>query len=199
MLQTKDILTYKHLGDPCAQYITDKEYVEHMIPHHQVAIDMSFEVMKHTVDPNILFLASKIIRGQTDEILFMEGFLLGGLPNMGSMDKQQYQYIPTDLEVWYPKEARAMQYQCGLHHFDTNVAKHHIIHANKPFTDKEFLEHMISHHDVAVEMSKRLIKHSKNTDLVAFAYKIILNQEEEIWLMKLQLKHGMPVCSSLFV
>jgi uncharacterized protein (DUF305 family) len=37
--------------DPCNDYLGDKAYLDHMIPHHQVAIDMSNEVMKHTQKP----------------------------------------------------------------------------------------------------------------------------------------------------
>ena len=29
------------MANPCTDKLTDKEYLEHMIPHHQVAIDMS--------------------------------------------------------------------------------------------------------------------------------------------------------------
>ena len=28
--------------------ICEKEYLEHMIPHHQVAVDMNIRVLKHT-------------------------------------------------------------------------------------------------------------------------------------------------------
>ena len=30
----------------CRGYLTDKEYLEHMIPHHQVAIDISILLQK---------------------------------------------------------------------------------------------------------------------------------------------------------
>ena len=29
-------------SDPCSFDITDKEYLKHMIPHHQVAVDISY-------------------------------------------------------------------------------------------------------------------------------------------------------------
>jgi uncharacterized protein (DUF305 family) len=35
-------------SNPCIDKLTDLEYLEHMIPHHQVAIDMSVLLQKHT-------------------------------------------------------------------------------------------------------------------------------------------------------
>ena len=34
--------------------------------------------------------------------------------------------------------------------------------------DKSYLEHMIPHHQVAVDMSKRLLLHTNNTYLIEF-------------------------------
>ena len=34
--------------NPCSDFLTDTEYLEHMIPHHQVAIDMSKRLLMHT-------------------------------------------------------------------------------------------------------------------------------------------------------
>ena len=33
-------------SNPCTDNLTDEEYLTHMIPHHQVAIDMSIELQK---------------------------------------------------------------------------------------------------------------------------------------------------------
>ena len=56
-----------------------------------------------------------------------------------------------------------------------------------PCTDKlsdlEYLEHMIPHHQVAVDMSKRLLLHTSNSYLINFCYELILNQENEIFYM----------------
>ena len=205
MLRTKGILDYnkKHMGDPCGKYITDKEFLKHMIPHHQVAIDMSKEVMKWSNDPNIIFLARSIIFSQTREILYMENVLLSHIPNLASKDKQHYEEVPNQFTVWYPKESRAPNYQCGKHHFDPSmIGRHTNIKDMKDkdniLTDKKFMEQMIYHHDVAVEMSNRITKHSKNPAIVSFAYEIIKNQRYEIWIMRSQLKCGISVDSHIF-
>ena len=201
MLQTKGLLTYdkKHMGNPCGKYITDKEFLIHMIPHHQVAIDMSKEVMGHSTDPNIIYLARNIIFGQTDEILLMENMLLSSIPNMSSDDKYKLEDIPNQFTVYYPKESRADEYQCGLHHFSTNMAKEHKLKKEEPFTDEQYMKEMINHHDVAIEMSNRIMKYSTNPAIRTFANEIIKGQRYEIWLMKQYLqKNNQKQCAPLF-
>lgn len=179
MLQTIGILDYKNenMGNPCGKYITDEEFLKHMIPHHQVAIDMSHKVSQTSLDPIIIYLARNIIYGQTDEILLMENMLLSGIPMMASNDKSTYIEIPNQFTIWYPKMSRADNSDCKMHHFQT-------MNDNNKLSDEQYLRHMIQHHDVAVEMAERMTKHSKNPMIVSFAYDIIKNQRYEIWLMK---------------
>ena len=48
LLTTKKPKTQKTNSDICRGYLTDNEYLEHMIPHHQVAVDMSILLQKKT-------------------------------------------------------------------------------------------------------------------------------------------------------
>ena len=48
--------------------MTDDMYIQHMIPHHQVAVDMSKKILKTTNDDFIIDLAYKIIHAQQSEI-----------------------------------------------------------------------------------------------------------------------------------
>ena len=48
--------------------MTDAMYIQHMIPHHQVAVDMSKKILKTTNDDFIIYLAHRIIRSQQLEI-----------------------------------------------------------------------------------------------------------------------------------
>ena len=58
-------------SNPCTDNLTDKEYLEHMIPHHQVAIDMS-ELLLKNKNPSMVLLYREIIRKQGYEIWEME-------------------------------------------------------------------------------------------------------------------------------
>ena len=48
--------------------MTDEMYIKHMIPHHQVAVDMSKRILNTTNDDFIIDLAYKIIHSQQLEI-----------------------------------------------------------------------------------------------------------------------------------
>ena len=43
-------------SNPCNDKLTDIEYLEHMIPHHQVAIDMSELLEEKSNNPQMLEL-----------------------------------------------------------------------------------------------------------------------------------------------
>lgn len=50
----------------------DKDFVAHMIPHHQGAIDMAKVELKYGKDPELKRLANNIVKAQRDEIAFMK-------------------------------------------------------------------------------------------------------------------------------
>jgi uncharacterized protein (DUF305 family) len=54
---------------------TEKEYINHMIPHHQVAIDMCKILLKHTKSDFLIYLAYRMIREQEAEIILLHDML----------------------------------------------------------------------------------------------------------------------------
>ncbi|KVA22546.1 DUF305 domain-containing protein [Burkholderia cepacia] len=50
----------------------DRDFVAHMAPHHQGAIDMAQVELKYGKDPTLRQLASRIVAAQRDEIALME-------------------------------------------------------------------------------------------------------------------------------
>ncbi|AIO30311.1 DUF305 domain-containing protein [Burkholderia pseudomultivorans] len=50
----------------------DRDFVAHMAPHHQGAIDMAQVELKYGKDPAMRQLASRIVAAQRDEIAQME-------------------------------------------------------------------------------------------------------------------------------
>ena len=49
-----------NLKNPCTDYLTDNEFLEHMIPHHQVAVDMSDLLLPITKNPIMKHICRKI-------------------------------------------------------------------------------------------------------------------------------------------
>nr|WP_225031602.1 DUF305 domain-containing protein [Paraburkholderia sp. XV] len=50
----------------------DKDFVAHMIPHHQGAIDMAEVELKYGKDPEMKTLARSIVKAQKEEIALMQ-------------------------------------------------------------------------------------------------------------------------------
>jgi uncharacterized protein (DUF305 family) len=53
----------------------EHEFLQDMIVHHQVAVDMSENLLKKTSNPALISLANEIIRTQKYEIWFMTQLL----------------------------------------------------------------------------------------------------------------------------
>ena len=55
--------------------LDDKMYIKHMIPHHQVAVDMSKVLLKNTKNDFMIYLTNRIIRSQNEEIILLNDML----------------------------------------------------------------------------------------------------------------------------
>ena len=60
--------------NPCTDHLTDQDYLEHMIPHHQVAVNMCYRLLKHTKNNFLIGLCYDIIREQEYEIMIMNEY-----------------------------------------------------------------------------------------------------------------------------
>ena len=63
------------ISNSCTDFLTDLEYLQHMIPHHQVAIDMSKRLLLHTNNSYLLQFARNLIIEQQGEIFLMNNLL----------------------------------------------------------------------------------------------------------------------------
>lgn len=64
------------MKNPCFDYLSDIEYLEHMIPHHQMAVDMSNLLLGCSKDPNMIILARNIKWFQINEINYISRYSL---------------------------------------------------------------------------------------------------------------------------
>ena len=73
------------MSNPCTDKLTDIEYLEHMIPHHQVAIDMSKRLLMHTKHTYLIHFCNKLIIDQQYEIYFMNNLLKNKYNNFSDL------------------------------------------------------------------------------------------------------------------
>ena len=162
---------------PCDTFLTNKEYLIHMINHHQVAVDISIDMLKISKNPIIQEILRKLIWTQNREIAIMKN-ILNSLPiNVSNSELNvNAKYKKTNLDfTHYAYDSNA---ECNAEFFDPVLHKEKLKYHK--LNDKMYLEHMIPHHQVAVDMSKNLLKNTNNDFMISFAYKIIRNQQEEI-------------------
>tara|TARA_Y200000002_G_C22676827_1_gene662448 strand:+ start:1360 stop:1986 length:627 start_codon:yes stop_codon:yes gene_type:complete len=166
--------------NPCKDFLSDTEFLEHMIPHHQVAIDMSVLLQPISKSPIMQELFRKIIWQQNYEIEVMNS-MINKLPDKISYGKMRNYYQKSKLSFYFPKKTQSVDGECDPLFFKPNDHMEHMKHMK--INDKSYLEHMIPHHQVAVDMCKRLLIHTKNNFLISLCYDIIREQELEILKM----------------
>ena len=174
------------INEPCSDKLTDKEYLLHMIPHHQVAVDISIELQKMSKWPKMQEILRKLIWVQNYEIGMMNEMLKKFPNKMTDETKMQRLYKSTVSDFTKPNKLGLTKTYCDPHFFDPEEHMKHI--KQMKLDDKMYLEHMIPHHQVAVDMSKKLLKNTKNDFMIELAYRIIRSQQEEIILLNDLLK-----------
>ena len=163
--------------NPCDQYLSDKDYLLHMIPHHQVAVDISVEMQQKSNNPVMQDILRKLIWTQNREIMTMKD-IVRNLPDNISSDKLQMNKKYRNTILDFTKMASDPNAECNPEFVNPELHKKHMSHMK--LDEKMYLEHMIPHHQVAVDMSKTLLKHTNNDFMIAFAYRIIRSQQDEI-------------------
>jgi len=179
------VLTNKKTkSDICRGYLTDNEYLEHMIPHHQVAVDISILLQKKTKNPEMHEILRKIIWVQNYEIQLMKD-MAKGLPENDmstseiDMDRNYTTITVSDLSK--PNKVGLTKTYCDPNFFEPQKHMKHIKHMK--LDDEMYIKHMIPHHQVAVDMSKVLLKNTKNDFMIYLANRIIRSQQEELILL----------------
>jgi uncharacterized protein (DUF305 family) len=181
--------------NPCTDILTDIEYLEHMIPHHQVAIDMSHMLIPKSNNPIVLHLCRDIIRKQGYEIWEM-GLMKKRLPETVYSSQDSYkENFHTKMDLHAPTLSRAKEGECNPLFFKPNDHSSHM--KGMKLTEKSYLEHMIPHHQVAIDMSRRLMLHTNHSYLMDFCRKLILDQQGEIFYMNSLLKNTYTYKSEL--
>ena len=167
---------------PCNQELTDDEYIKHMITHHEVAVIMSEMHLHNSKNPAILDILRNVIRMQKYEINLMKDSKIINNTNDELNDEMSNKNIKMDKSYFYtqgdytkPNTPQLSDTFCDPGFF--NISHNKNLHI---MTDKMYIEHMIPHHMVAVDMSKRILKTTNNDFIIYLAYRIIRSQQLEI-------------------
>jgi uncharacterized protein (DUF305 family) len=171
---------------PCRVFLSDNDFLKHMITHHQMAIDISIQHIKNTKNYIIMKILRELIWTQKYEIAIMNEELSHKTENISKIINNN-PFIPTISSSIYPNILGITDTYCDPMFFSSNMQKYNNLH-NMIKTDKEYINHMIPHHQVAIDMCKILLKHTKSDFLIYLAYRMIREQESEIILLNDMLK-----------
>ena len=188
---------YEETQDICRGVLTDKEYLNHMIPHHQVAIDISMMLQKKTKNPKMQDIVRKLLWTQNYEISMMRDLLKNTPEDYIDADDAPINksYLITRGDLTEPNTVGVSNTYCDPHFFAPEEHADHMKHMK--LTDETYIKHMIPHHQVAVDMSKVLLENTTNTYMIHLAYRIIRSQQSEIVLLKDMLENKYHVSSNM--
>jgi uncharacterized protein (DUF305 family) len=159
-------------------------FLEGMIDHHQMALDMAAHCLEQTGSEGIHEFCQAVIDAQGPEIELMQGWLL---------EWYNIDYAPMPMAAMAEDDAHA-----GHEGMDHGASE------DGPFTDPSmmmgmmagldrvsgveysltWLEAMIDHHDDALHMSERILPRVVHPELGELAEQIIADQSAEIDMME---------------
>lgn len=145
----------------------DQHFIEQMIPHHEGAIDMANLALERATHPEIKILAQAILKAQTLENQEMRSW----------------------YQDWFGKNVPeqsagfrgGMMSQGGMHmgsSQDIDTLE------NAADFDKEFIEQMIPHHQMAIMMARMLESGTNRPEMLQLAKNIQTSQAAEIQQMQ---------------
>jgi uncharacterized protein (DUF305 family) len=159
--------------------LTDTQFLEYMIGHHQVAVNMAKSQLRTSQNQYILEMARRMVWQQGYEITMMHA-MIGRLPQPFSRVAVLGHYNTSLLNFYKGLDQQPVK--CYDDMF-TDAA-----HDGMPaMSDRDFLAHMIAHHELGLAMSRAQLNRqsaSQSGFMLALLYDIIHDQEQELDRMR---------------
>lgn len=175
-------MTVRPTGD------ADRDFALMMVPHHQGAIDMAQAELLYGRNQKLLRIAQEIVVEQLQEIAAMR--LAVGEPASPSWVTNRAQ----DGAARPPRKTRPAgdvgfvgQSDAAMRKMMSNMA----VKATDD-VDHDFALMMEPHHQGAVDMAQAELRYGHNPQLKTIAQEIIVDQTQEITLMRLALGEPLP-------
>jgi uncharacterized protein (DUF305 family) len=184
-------MTIKPTGD------VDRDFVAMMTPHHQGAIDMAQAELRYGQNEQLRRIAQEIVVEQLQEIAAMhvaagdrvspyEKLLAASAPAIapgsGPSSPAHPAALPAKAEVSFLKDN------------DTAMTRMMNDMAVKPSgnIDHDFVAMMVPHHQGAIDMAQAELRYGHNAQLRRISQEIIVDQMQEITLMRLAAGEALP-------
>jgi len=139
-----------------AMAMDDQAFIEMMVPHHQMAVDMAKVELARGTDPQTKALATKVIAEQSKEIAQMKAW----------------------YKAWYGTDVPDMPMSGDMAMLGMDMDMDALRSTNEP--DRMFLTMMLPHHAGAVIMASTAMSTSQHAELVDLEKKIVAAQSAEM-------------------
>src|ERR1700740_320719 len=171
----------------------DRDFVAMMVPHHQGAIDMAEAELLYGHNQKLLRIAQEIVVEQLQEIAAMR--LAIGEPASPTWVTSAAHEDPVAAPA---QKAAPGSDAAFVSRSNAAMDKMMSDMAVKPTgnVDHDFVAMMVPHHQGAIDMSQAELQYGKNPQLKTIAQEIILDQMQEIALMRLALGEPLPPSTS---
>ena len=171
----------------------DRDFVAMMVPHHQGAIDMAQAELLYGRKQKLLRIAQEIIAEQEQEIAAMR-LAIGehATPTWVTTGTDEASAAAsTDKVVARSDAAFVSQSNSAMDKMMTDMAA-------KPTdnVDHDFVAMMVPHHQGAIDMAQAELRYGRNPQLKTISQEIIVDQTQEITLMRLALGEPLPPSTS---
>ena len=138
----------------------DRNFIEQMIPHHEGAIAMAEIALERTKRAEMRSLATGIIEAQAREIADMRAW----------------------YQAWYGSAPASAGHGMHMDSMEGDMAA--LSAVSEAQFDREFIEQMIPHHEMAVVMARMLAAGTERAEMEVLADQIIASQSREIEMMR---------------
>lgn len=163
----------------------DVMFAQHMIAHHQQAIQMSDVILgKQGIDPRVIELANQIKSAQGPEIQQMQTWL-----NQWGQPTTPGAMTPSSTMPGMPSHSGmpGMPGMPGMGGMDGMMSEQDmqaLQNAQGVDASKLFLTQMIQHHQGAITMAQNEVKSGQYSPATAMAQSIVTSQQKEITTMQ---------------
>jgi uncharacterized protein (DUF305 family) len=164
----------------------DRDFVAMMVPHHQGAIDMAQAELQFGHDQQLLRIAQEIVVEQLQEIAAMR--LAIGEPASPTWVANGIHPAAPPLKPAPKSDAVFINRSDAA--MDTMMANMSVKSTGS--VDHDFIATMVPHHQGAIDMAQAELQYGQNQQLQTIAQEIIVDQMQEIMLMRLALGEHLP-------
>jgi uncharacterized protein (DUF305 family) len=177
----------------------DRDFVAMMIPHHQGAIDMAQAELRYGQNQQLLRISQEIVVEQLQEIAAMriavgekvspyQAMLAASFPGAAAA------VAPAPRAPWTAGTVSVAAERPFLEENDAAMTKMMDDMTIKPTgeIDRDFMAMMVPHHQGAIDMAQAELRYGRNPQLRHIAQEIIVDEIQEIALMRLAVGEALP-------